>query len=70
MGSIGYPTEVHEVETEDGYVLDVYRVPYGIKSVTKTPNPVRTVTLSTQNQAFKTLIAVPCLTKSWSNGFS
>ncbi|KAL1513236.1 hypothetical protein ABEB36_002670 [Hypothenemus hampei] len=37
--SYGYPVEIHEVTTEDGYLLDVFRVPYGAKSSTKTPNP-------------------------------
>ncbi|XP_050300262.1 lipase 3-like [Anthonomus grandis grandis] len=36
--SFGYPTEVHEVETEDGYLLNVFRVPYGQKSEAKQPN--------------------------------
>nr|BAN20577.1 lipase 1 precursor [Riptortus pedestris] len=25
----GYPLEVHEIETEDGYLLTAYRIPYG-----------------------------------------
>lgn len=26
----GYPIEVHHVESEDGYVLELHRIPYGI----------------------------------------
>ncbi|CAH1179216.1 unnamed protein product [Phaedon cochleariae] len=37
--SRGYPIETHEVETEDGYLLNVYRIPYGKNSVGNgTPN--------------------------------
>ncbi|CAG9768046.1 unnamed protein product [Ceutorhynchus assimilis] len=36
--SHGYPTEVYEVETEDGYLLDIFRVPFGRNSTTKVPN--------------------------------
>ncbi|XP_034482043.1 lipase 3 [Drosophila innubila] len=28
IASHGYPTETHEVETEDGYVLTLFRIPY------------------------------------------
>lgn len=28
----GYPVETHEVETEDGYVVTLHRIPYGPKS--------------------------------------
>ncbi|XP_066257714.1 lipase 3-like [Euwallacea similis] len=38
VGSHGYPTEIHEVETEDGYLLDVYRVPSSPKIGTKSAN--------------------------------
>ncbi|XP_031625878.1 lipase 3-like [Contarinia nasturtii] len=30
--SHGYPAEVHQLVTEDGYKLDLYRIPYGVKS--------------------------------------
>ncbi|XP_014260504.1 lipase 3-like [Cimex lectularius] len=29
----GYPVEVHHVETEDGYILKAFRIPFGKKSV-------------------------------------
>lgn len=33
MEDYGYPLEVHKnVETEDGYILTLFRIPYGIKS--------------------------------------
>lgn len=25
----GYPVEVHEIQTEDGYLFDVHRIPHG-----------------------------------------
>lgn len=25
----GYPVEVHTVQTEDGYILNLHRIPYG-----------------------------------------
>ncbi|XP_014243472.1 lipase 3-like [Cimex lectularius] len=28
----GYPLEEHEIETEDGYLLTVYRIPYGLNN--------------------------------------
>lgn len=31
----GYPIETHTVETEDGYLLTVHRIPYGIRNVNK-----------------------------------
>ncbi|GLG98546.1 Lipase [Gryllus bimaculatus] len=34
----GYPVEQHEVTTEDGYILTVFRIPYGKTSTTKTAN--------------------------------
>ncbi|XP_060520765.1 lipase 3-like [Cylas formicarius] len=34
----GYPVEVHVIETEDGYLLETYRIPYGRKSLTNQPN--------------------------------
>ncbi|KAL1513435.1 hypothetical protein ABEB36_002846 [Hypothenemus hampei] len=27
----GYPVELHPVSTEDGYILNLYRIPYGLK---------------------------------------
>ncbi len=28
----GYPVETHEVTTEDGYILQMHRIPFGKKS--------------------------------------
>ena len=36
--SEGYPSEVHQVQTDDGYKLQLHRIPYGIKS-SKTDKP-------------------------------
>jgi lysosomal acid lipase/cholesteryl ester hydrolase len=27
----GYPIEVHEITTKDGYILETFRIPYGKK---------------------------------------
>lgn len=36
----GYPAEVHTVQTEDGYILRLHRIPYGRKSPrTDEPRP-------------------------------
>lgn len=34
----GYPAEVHEVKTEDGYIIHLYRIPHG-KNSSKTDAP-------------------------------
>ena len=39
--SKGYPAEEHWVTTEDGYILNMQRIPYGKKD--KTVNPPRPV---------------------------
>nr|UZS00785.1 gastric triacylglycerol lipase [Neocaridina denticulata sinensis] len=38
----GYPAEIHHVTTEDGYILELHRIPFGKKEKipTKTPRPV------------------------------
>lgn len=28
----GYPVEIHKVHTEDGYILEMHRIPYGVKA--------------------------------------
>ena len=33
--SFGYPIEEHEVITQDGYILTLHRIPYGVKSTSK-----------------------------------
>ncbi|KAJ8929438.1 hypothetical protein NQ314_017887 [Rhamnusium bicolor] len=38
IAKYGYPIETHEISTEDGYLLDVYRLPYGRRSSTKEIN--------------------------------
>ena len=30
--SYGYPFEEHDVQTADGYILKLHRIPYGLKS--------------------------------------
>ncbi|KIZ02122.1 lipase, gastric [Monoraphidium neglectum] len=40
----GYPLETYPVETEDGFVLRLYRIPYGVKNSTK-PDPRKPVVL-------------------------
>ncbi|XP_031342203.1 gastric triacylglycerol lipase-like [Photinus pyralis] len=30
----GYPLEIHTIETEDGYLLETYRIPYGKRNLT------------------------------------
>lgn len=37
----GYPAETHEVTTEDGYILTLYRIPHGISNpLERGPKPV------------------------------
>lgn len=36
----GYPFESHKVTTEDGYVLDIHRIPYGKRSSAGSQKPV------------------------------
>uniref|UniRef100_A0A1I8MQ42 Lipase n=1 Tax=Musca domestica TaxID=7370 RepID=A0A1I8MQ42_MUSDO len=36
---VGYPCEEHEVETEDGYFLKIYRIPDSPKSIVQSPSP-------------------------------
>ncbi|KAJ8922166.1 hypothetical protein NQ315_004101 [Exocentrus adspersus] len=37
ISKYGYPVEIHEVETEDGYLLDLFRIPYGREESNGTP---------------------------------
>ena len=32
IAKMGYPSETHEVLTEDGYILQMHRIPFGKKS--------------------------------------
>lgn len=37
----GYPTETHKVQTQDGYILTLHRIPYGLKcSAANSKGPV------------------------------
>ncbi|KAG8230454.1 hypothetical protein J437_LFUL009942 [Ladona fulva] len=36
----GYPVEIHKVQTDDGYILEMHRIPHGINGKGKTPRPV------------------------------
>ncbi|KAB7498583.1 Lysosomal acid lipase/cholesteryl ester hydrolase [Armadillidium nasatum] len=38
--SFGYVTEKHHVVTEDGYILELHRIPYGINGTTGEQRPV------------------------------
>ncbi|XP_018563457.1 lipase 1-like [Anoplophora glabripennis] len=42
LNKYGYPVETHSIETEDGYLLEVYRIPYGrrITDKRRKNNPV------------------------------
>jgi len=37
---LGYPCEIHNITTEDGYILTVFRVPHGVKSQRPNTKPV------------------------------
>ena len=41
----GYPSEIHEVVTEDGYILEMHRIPHGkhVNSSGKAKNGTRPV---------------------------
>ena len=36
----GYPAEVHYVTTEDGYIIQIQRIPYGLESGPASGKPV------------------------------
>jgi Partial alpha/beta-hydrolase lipase region len=36
----GYPAEVHYVTTEDGYIIQIQRIPYGLQSGQASGKPV------------------------------
>ncbi|GBP33663.1 Lipase 3 [Eumeta japonica] len=36
----GYPCEIHRVYTEDGYILEMHRIPYGVNNTNRTSRPV------------------------------
>ncbi|KAB7501574.1 Lipase 3, partial [Armadillidium nasatum] len=38
--SFGYPVEIHHVTTEDGYILELHRIPYGIDGSSEEARPV------------------------------
>lgn len=38
--SAGFPVEIHDVTTEDGYVLTMHRIPYGRSGPTTERRPV------------------------------
>ena len=37
---MGYPAEIHQVTTEDGYVLELHRIPHGTSGPTGSRPPV------------------------------
>ena len=37
--AMGYPAEIHKVTTEDGYILELHRIPHGINKVNKEKRP-------------------------------
>lgn len=37
----GYPVETHQIHTEDGYILEVHRIPYGKNSTEDQPTKER-----------------------------
>ena len=41
----GYPVEIHEITTADGYILQVHRIPYGRTSFSRQSQAKRAVFL-------------------------